>query len=426
MKSIPDAKQLKFLDWEFGVFFHFGIRSFYPGHNDWDGIEMPAEGFKPDALDCEQWIKTAKEAGARYTILTTKHHDGFALWPSAYSKYSVAQTPWKNGKGDVVREYVAACRRYGMKVGLYYSPAQWGSTAVKFSEAKEYDDYFIHQITELLTNYGKIDYLWFDGCGSEGHEYDKKRIVDEIFRLQPDILTFCDPEWTPCVRWVGNEDGYAALDNPLVVSQTDFSQLSEKEERLSEAVFLPAECDCKIRATWFYDNNEYTLKSLDELYGMYEMSVGHGSNFLLNVGPDNHGLLPAADVTRLLSLGKRIRATYGNPLAFRPVEKEAENVFSITHPDMDDTTWGMLPTVGLTNRVVITEDLTDGQKIKSFRLYANLPCYKQKKLLVYEGRTVGHKTICAFAAIRSPKFTVEITDADGEAKIGDIKAYFSK
>ena len=161
------------------------------------------------------------------------------------------------------------------------------------------------QMTELLTNYGKIDYLWFDGCGSEGHEYDKKRIVAEMERLQPEMLTFCDPEWAQGIRWVGNEDGYASLNNPLVVSATDYSELPKEEQKLSHALFLPSECDCKIRATWFYVLNEDTLKSVDELFGMYEMSVGHGSNFLLNIGPDNRGLLPDADAKRLLELGER-------------------------------------------------------------------------------------------------------------------------
>ena len=199
-------KKLEFLNWEFGVFFHFGIRSFFPGHKDWDGKEMTMEAFDPKELDCESWLKMAKDGGATYAILTCKHHDGFALWPTKYSEYSVAGAPWKNGKGDMVREFVDACRKTNMKVGLYYSPAQWGKYAISFQNGKEYDDYFISQISELLTNYGKIDYLWFDGCGSEGHEYDRARIIGVIGALQPDILTFCDPEWSPGVRWIGNED----------------------------------------------------------------------------------------------------------------------------------------------------------------------------------------------------------------------------
>ncbi len=425
MKLKPGKGQIDFLNWEFGMFFHFGIRSFYPGHVDWDGREMPLEGFNPESLDCEDWVLTAKEAGATYAILTTKHHDGFALWPSKYSTYSVAQTPWKNGEGDVVREYVNACRKHGLKVGLYYSPAQWGSHAIKFQNGKEYDDYFINQISELLGNYGKIDYLWFDGCGSEGHEYDKKRIVAEIFRLQPDILAFCDPEWYPSVRWVGNEDGYASLNNPLVVSSWDFSELTSESVELSTCAVLPSECDCKLRSTWFYDLNEDSIKPLDELFGMYEASVGHGSNFLINVGPDNRGLIPEADKSRIRELGEKIRSIYGNPAPLGDVQKDGENSYSVIN-ECYDKQGVYTPNSLLVNRIVITEDITEGQAIKGFRVYAHLPQYKNKRILVYIGTTVGHKVICQIPSIRTPKITVEITDSEGEHKINGISAYLAK
>ena len=419
----PTKNQLEFLDWECGTFFHFGIRSFFPGHKDWDGIEMPAEAFDPCELDCEQWICAAKEMGATYAILTAKHHDGFALWPSAYSRYSVANTPWKNGKGDVIREFVDACRKYDLKVGLYYSPAQWGSTAIKFENGKEYDDYFINQISELLGNYGKIDYLWFDGCGSEGHVYDSKRIVGEIFRLQPEILTFCDPEWNPCVRWVGNEDGYASLDNPLVVSKTDFSELAKEEQILTESHFLPAECDCRLRATWFYDNNEETIKSVDELFGMYEMSVGHGSNFLLNVGPDNRGLIADADLRPLRELGERIRQ-YRTAVALPEFQQTGEREYTLAVAEENARAWKYDVQVGVANRIVLMEDLEDGQSVTSFRLWAYLPTYQKKKILIFEGKTIGHKLICHFGAIRGSKYVLEITGAEGTPKIRDMKAYF--
>ena len=415
-------RQLDFLDWEFGVFFHFGIRSFFPGHVDWDGKEMPAEKFNPEELDCDQWISTAKAAGATYAILTTKHHDGFALWPSSMSNYSVAKSDWRGGNGDVVGEFCEACRRHGLKVGLYYSPAQWGSHSIKFDSGKEYDDYFITQITELLSNYGRIDYLWFDGCGSEGHEYDKERITGEIFRLQPEILTFCDPEWVPCIRWVGNEDGYASLNNPLVVSKTDYSELSMEEEILTRATFLPSECDCKIRDTWFYDLNDDTLKSVDELFGMYEGSVGRGSNFLLNIGPDNRGLLPDADVKRILELGERIRASYGEPNGYTVPERDGD-VYSMSHVDVASPDWRIPREKRISNCLVLKEDLTNGQKISSFRIYGYLPHYKHKRVLLFEGRTVGHKVFCRFNAIRASKFEVEIYGSEGAA-LADVKAYF--
>ena len=423
MKIKPTKKQLEFLDWEVGLFLSFGIRTYYLGHRDWDNKEMSLDKFNPTQLNCEQWARTAKDLGATYALLITKHHDGFALWPSKYTDYSVANTPWKDGKGDVVQEYVDACRKYGLKIGLYYSPAQWGASGVSFQNSKEYDDYFINQITELLSNYGKIDYLWFDGCGSEGHEYDHQRIVSEIFRLQPDILTFCDPEWFPCVRWIGNEDGYASLDNPLVVSKWDFSVLTEESVSLSKASFLPAECDCKLRSTWFYDDNEDTIKSLDELFGMYEMSVGHGSNFLLNASPDPRGLIPDADVKRLRELGKKIKENYSTAIEFEPMQQSG-NVYSITHKDyVEDYCEKSVKPV---NTVVLMEDLTDGQSIKAFKVYAYLPHNTSRKILVFNGNTVGHKVICRFPTICTPKITVEITDADGEYCLKDIKAYFVK
>ncbi|MCR5457962.1 MAG: alpha-L-fucosidase, partial [Clostridiales bacterium] len=262
MKISPTEKQLKFLNWEFGIFFHFGIRTFNHGHRDWDGIDMPLESFNPTSLDCSQWIREIKNVGAKYAILTTKHHDGFALWPSKYTSYSVANTPWKDGKGDVVREFVDACRKEDIAVGLYYSPAQWGKTAFTFDREEEYDDYFINQISELLSNYGKIDYLWFDGCGSDGHNYDQKRIIKVIRTLQPDILIF--GMWDPDTYWVGNEDGYAPMNNTGILT---INVLGEQK-----TVFMPYECDCRIRGHWFYDMDLYSLKAVDELVGMYEYS----------------------------------------------------------------------------------------------------------------------------------------------------------
>ena len=215
---IPTTKQIRFMDWEIGVFFHFGIRTFYEGHTDWDGKDMPAEKFNPKSMDCRQWIRAAKAGGAQYAILTTKHHDGFANWPSAYTEYSVKNTPWKGGTGDVVREFIDACRKYDVKTGLYYSPAQ--KDFEKLTDT-EYDDYFIHQISELLGNYGKIDYLWFDGCGSENHVYDRERIINVIRTLQPEITVFS--MWDPDTRWVGNEEGITPCGTSYVIGTPDDS-----------------------------------------------------------------------------------------------------------------------------------------------------------------------------------------------------------
>ena len=424
VKLKPSAGQLAFMDWEYGVFFHFGIRSFFLGHKDWDNRPMPAEAFNPEQLDCEQWIRTIKDAGATYAILVCKHHDGFANWPSKYTDYSVAATPWKDGKGDVVREYVNACRKYGLKVGLYYSPAQWGGK-ISFKEDREYDDYFINQISELLTGYGKIDYLWFDGCGSEGHQYDTDRIVKAIRGMQPEILIFS--MWDPDTRWVGNEDGYAPMPNFNTTTDVDFSMLATEKEKLAHAKFLPSECDFKMRSTWFdCELNEDTIKEADELMGIYEMSVGRGANFLINIGPDKHGLLPEKDVQRITEFGNMLKARYGQALPFGDAEKTADNEWSIAMDGFSTERGGSEKADALVNRVVIREDLTDGESIEEFRLYAHMPAYRSKRVCLYKGDTVGHKAICVIPTMRTGKITLEVTKANGDVKIRDIKAYYAE
>lgn len=381
----PTEQQLKFLDWELGVFLHFGIRTFYEGHKDWDMQIMSPDRFNPSELDCEQWIQTIKEAGAKYAILVCKHHDGFANWPSKYTEYSVANTPWKNGKGDVVREFTDACRKYDIKIGLYYSPADFEA---KKRTGKEHDDFFINQISELLTNYGKIDYLWFDGCGSEGHQYDEKRIVDTIRTMQPEIMIF--NMWDPDTRWVGNECGIANLDNSNVVKKLNFSVLTDKKETLAAERFLPVECDCILRYNnWFYsDQDADTVKSIDELMGMYESSVGRGANLLINIAPDRRGLLPDRDAARLVEFGNEIKRRYQTPLASFEKDK-----ITFTKPE-------------LINQVVLQEDLQYGENIKEFEIWIK-PYLGEREFLVYKGERIGHKRICAFPAVRVAEITVK-------------------
>lgn len=383
-------EQLDFLDWEFGAFFHFGIRTFYEGHVDWDMKEMPAEGFNPTELDCEDWIKTVSEAGAKYAILVCKHHDGFANWPSKYTEYSVKNTPWKDGKGDVVKEFTDACRKYGVKIGLYYSPAQFGSAK---TDPDEYDDYFINQVSELLTNYGKIDYIWFDGCGSENHKYDEKRITDEIRRLQPGILIF--NMWDPDTRWVGNESGVSPSPNNLIVSELEFSVLTDEKELLSEKLFLPVECDCMMRlSNWFYsDRDEDTVKSVDELMGLYYYSVGRGSNLLINIGPDRRGLLPEKDKQSILNFGKAREKLLSSKVE-TGIEKKSDCEFDITLEQQP------------VNHVILREEITDADEISSFTIKVH-PYSYGAPIVVFKGTTIGHKAVCAFPTIRAKRITVE-------------------
>ncbi len=398
-------EQLEFLDWEFGVFFHFGIRTFNEGHKDWDMKDMKLSSFNPTSLDCEDWIKTASDAGAKYAVLVCKHHDGFANWPSAYTDYSVKNTPWKNGNGDVVLDFVNACRKYDFKIGLYYSPAQFGSNKMN---GKEYDDYFINQISELLGNYGKIDYLWFDGCGSEDHEYDTKRIVAKIRELQPQILIF--NMWDPDTRWIGNESGLAPICNKSVVSDLDFSVQTEEKEEIGESKFLPGECDCRMRlVNWFYsDSDEDTVKSVDELMGLYMYSVGRGANLLLNIGPDRRGLLPQKDKDVLLQFGQKVKDTFANLL-----EADSEQVGNITTLKFD---------LQMVNIVVIEEEI-DETEIESFEIKV-YPYSYGKPITVYKGETIGHKAICQFPSVKTNK--IEIACDKGKkinAKIKYVPIY---
>ncbi|MCH5197366.1 MAG: alpha-L-fucosidase [Oscillospiraceae bacterium] len=390
-KPVPTEKQLEFMNWELGVFFHFGIRTFNEGHTDWDGVHMDVKTFLPTQLNAEQWIKTAAAGNAKYAVLTAKHHDGFALWPSEFTEYSVKNSPWKNGQGDVVREFTDACRKYSLKAGLYYSPAQFGSRQM---QGKEYDDYFINQISELLSNYGKIDYLWFDGCGSEGHSYDEKRIISAIRALQPDILIF--NMWDPDTRWVGNEEGFAPLGTSL-----------EENGKL-----LPFECDCKIRPhNWFFSENDAeTLRSLENLEGLYDMSVGRGGNLLINIAPDRRGLIPERDEKRFAEFGERIRKKYSSPIKSDIIRSgDAYNISSTLSVNA--------------NTLIISENLKRGECVTDFSVYYNC-CGNE--ILLYVGKTVGHKQIIHFPTVfleGERKLTLKITGSRGEYEIEDIRVY---
>lgn len=409
----PGEKQLSYQQWEMGIFLHFGIRTFYEGHKDWDFKHMPLEAFNPVNLDCEQWISTAKKAGFNYAVLVCKHHDGFANWPSKYTDYSVANTPWKDGKGDVVREFTEACHKHNMKVGLYYSPADASSMSLKKS-SKEYDEYFISQISELLTDYGEIDILWFDACGSEDHQYDWKRIIKEIRAMQPGIRIFNIGE--PDFRWVGNEAGIAPSPCFNVVDSTPFSMLKQSQEALegNKYAWLPAECDCRMREiNWFYsEKDEHTVKSLDELIGMYYYSVGRGTNLLINIGPNREGLLPEKDSKRLIEFGEEIKRRFSNPLAV--IENFHVKNGQLVHKFKEPI---------LINHLILQEDIRYGESIEAFKIKIR-PYPYGEPITVYEGKTVGHKAICRFNTIRTDEVYLEIDKSQDEVLLSKVSIHY--
>ena len=371
----PSDRQLQFMDWEVGVFFHFGIRTFFAGHADWDGKPMDTSAFDPKALDCRQWVRAAKAGGARYCILTAKHHDGFALWQSDWTEYGVRSSPWKHGTGDVVREFTDACRAEGLAVGLYYSPAQVGA---KKLSAQAYNDYFVGQITELLTRYGKIDYLWFDGCGCERQTFDRARVIRTIRALQPEILLF--NLWDPDTRWVGNEEGVAPLNTRCTVALPAEDVCTGAQTR-----FLPFECDCKLYPdTWFWDPTRMgTTRSPENLAALYLLSVGRGGNLLLNIGPDDRGLIPKADEEQFAALGAWVRNSFGTPLPVKVTTRG--RVTTASCKDAQEV-----------NTVELREDLRGGERVEAFSLYFSDGAHD---VLLSEGTAVGHRQILRFPAV---------------------------
>ncbi|MDR3707335.1 MAG: alpha-L-fucosidase [Capsulimonadaceae bacterium] len=408
--AIPTVRQLEYQDWEFGIFVHFGVRTFNEGHRDWDGKPMDAKTFNPSELDCDQWARTAVDAGAKYMVLTAKHHDGFANWPSKYTDFSVARSPWRNGKGDVVRDYVDACRRHGLKVGLYYSPAD--ASGSNYADPKAYDDYFIGQISEILEPYGKIDILWFDGCGSEGHNYDWPRITSAIRQMQPEILIFNMGD--PNFRWIGNEAGIGPWPLWNTVDSLDFSvNTTEKEKLASGPIWLSAESDCMMRdVNWFYsDQDEHTVKTVSELLGIYYRTVGRGANLLMNIGPDRRGVFPDLDSARIKGLAAELRRRFAKPIV----------TLADAEVSSDCVSWTFPGTTRL-DHVIVQEDLTAGEHIRRFAIEVEgFP--HSAPIPVWEGRNVGHKAICAFPLIRAKKVHVRILEADGAWTLRDAALY---
>jgi alpha-L-fucosidase len=306
----PTRQQLAWQRMEMTMFCHFGVNTFTD--REWgDGKEDPAI-FNPSALDCRQWARAARDAGFRLMILTAKHHDGFCLWPSKHTEHSVTHSPWRGGKGDVVREFADACRAEGLALGLYLSP--WDRHEATYG-TDAYNDHFCRQLEELLTGYGPVAEVWFDGACGEGPNgkrqvYDFPRWYALIRKLQPDaLIAICGPD----IRWVGNESGVA--------------REGESSVRENGTRWHPAECDVSIRPGWFHHAAEDArVKPLSHLMDIYFKSVGRNSGLLLNVPPDRRGLFADPDVTRLAEFGAATRALYAtNLLAQGDTETAVDN-----------------------------------------------------------------------------------------------------
>jgi alpha-L-fucosidase len=324
VRPVPSRSQLQWQRDELAMFLHFGVNTF--SNREWgDGKESPSS-FNPVKLDAKQWAGVAKQAGFKAMILTAKHHDGFCLWPSKTTKHSVVSSPWRGGKGDVVREFVNACRAEGLRPGLYLSP--WDRNHPAYGDSPRYNDVYVSQLTELLTGYGELAEVWFDGANGEGpngkkQEYDWPRVWGTVRKLQPKAVMFSDAG--PDVRWNGNENGIAGDPNWSSVDPARVPAPGVSGPGVIDAlqhgdpmgqVWRPAEADVSIRPGWFYHPAEDArVKTPENLVNLYLRSVGRNSKLLLNVPPTPEGLLHSADVASLNGMHQRLAAMFAKNLA---------------------------------------------------------------------------------------------------------------
>lgn len=427
---VPSERQFRFQQLEFYGFVHFTINTF-TGREWGDGTEDPAL-FDPVDFDPAQWVEAFRAAGMKGLILTCKHHDGYCLWPSRYTRHTVAASPFRGGKGDVVGEVAKACREGGLRFGVYLSP--WDRNQPCYGSGKEYDGFFVNQLTELLTGYGEIFTVWLDGACGEGPNgkrqiYDWERYYAKVRELQPNAcINVCGPD----IRWCGNEAGDTresewsvvprrTRDTEKIAQNSQQADSGEFRQRLIKAsdrdlgsrealrdetglVWYPAEVNTSIRPGWFYHEEEDSqVKSLDTLFDAYLRSVGGNATFLLNIPPAKNGLLHPTDTARLAELGECIRSAFSHNLLDQaeisvdsfppghPVENLREDSYEAWFQAPEGRTSCELtvtfPRKMKVSFVVLKENILDSQRIERFRILDG------DNALLYSGTVVGYKRI---------------------------------
>lgn len=453
---VPSERQLDWQKMEFTCFLSFGINTFTDV--EWGtGKEDPAI-FNPTELDARQWVRTAKEAGMKMMLLTCKHHDGFCLWPSKYTDFSVVSSPWKDGKGDVVAELAEACREYDMKLAVYLSP--WDMNHPDYGTDK-YNDYFVNQLTELLTEYGRVDEVWFDGACGEGPNgkrqvYDFERYYSVIRELQPEaVIAVMGPD----VRWVGTETGYGRDTEWSVIpaSQKSLNAIaasSQQEagsgtflpegdkmatdlgsrqmlENASGVIWYPSEVDVSIRPGWYYHSREDEhVKSPQKLIDILYSSIGKNSLLLLNLPPDKRGLIHENDIRNLMEMQRILAETFSDNLLDRA------SAMSFKREQLSD---GELTTYweGSTennymeitfaeaisfDRLLLQENITEGQRVEKFTLEV---WDNDRWIETATGTTIGYKRILRFNPVTTTKARIIINETRDTPQIAELGLYLS-
>ncbi len=432
-RLVPTPQQLAWQQMELTAFLHFGINTF-TGREWGEGTEDPAL-FNPVQLDAEQWVRTLKETGFKMVILTAKHHDGFCLWPTETTTHSVASSSWKNGKGDVVKELRDACDKYGMKFGVYLSP--WDRNAACYGDSPKYNEFFIQQLTELLSNYGEVHEVWFDGANGEGPNgkkqvYDWDAFYQTIQCLQPKAAMAIMGD---DVRWVGNEKGIgretewsATVLTPGIYSRSEennkqlgvFSKAQDLGSRdilrnATELFWYPSEVDVSIRPGWFYHQEEDgKVKSLKHLTDIYFQSVGYNSVLLLNIPPDRRGLISEADVTRLKEFAEYRKHSFADDRV-----KGGQKLWK-AKPDSERIY--KLKSGSEINVVMLQEDISKGQRVEEFSVEAHTADGWKE---VGQGTTVGYKRMLRFPAVKADRLKIKIKNCRLTANVSKVAAFYA-
>ncbi|WP_233842710.1 alpha-L-fucosidase [Dyella sp. 2HG41-7] len=417
----PAPQQTHWQDLEFGVIVHFGTNTFLD--REWgDGTADP-KVFNPDHVDPDQWARAAKSAGAKYLLLVAKHHDGFALWPTEQSDYSVKNSPWLGGKGDLVRMTEEAVRKEGMEFGIYLSP--WDRHEPRYKDPAAYDKFYMAQMDELVLNYGPLVEWWLDGAGSAGHVYDFKKYMEELRTYQANTVVFADVALFGYgdARWVGQEDGHIRGENWNAI------------DRHGDLRWRPVEVDTPLhKLQWFWHpDSDKTLKSVDELMDIWENSVGRGGQLMLGLAPNRHGMLPDADVARLKAFGEALQVRYGadknlmrNHLSTdansaAALDNDQESFWSAPEGAAHATLEADFATPVTFDHALNMEWLNDGQCVQKYAIEAWV---HDVWTPVAKAEAIGHMKIDRFAPVTATKVRLNILSSVCTPRIREFQLFF--
>lgn len=440
LKPLPTKSQLDWAELEFYLFVHFGPNTFT--NLEWGHGTEKAEIFNPEKLDCRQWCRIAKECGAKGVIITAKHHDGFCLFPSKFSNHTVAQSKWKDGKGDVLRDLRNACNEYELKMGVYLSP--WDRNHPKYG-TNEYNKVFVDMMNEVIENYGPLFEFWWDGANGEGPS-GKKQVYDfalferTIREVSPSTIVFSDIG--PDVRWVGNESGIAGDPNWNLLDTAGFERgaLAPSTDTLNHGNkygknWIQGECDVSIRPGWFYHKEENEkVKTSEQLFRLYLKSVGRGANLLLNVPPDDNGLFTMYDSTSLIGLKKLVDENFKTSLLDYNSTVSVSNKADVamltdknllTYVSLDkrftqDYIQVKFKKPTSINCIVLQEPIQMGQRVSSFSIEIE---NADGSILEIKKHTIGRKRIITFPAKTASVIKIKVTDAKATPLVSTVDVF---